>query len=141
MRYALTPVCVALGALLIGCAIPVFDSAGLPTAKIKLSHPADICVNGERHALVAGADGYAAIPSGRRVHLISKFSRPSAHCQPWISLVPQLNARYQMYTQPSHERCWLTLMREDASVPAGVRLDDTAEPFGNSHADLQCPRS
>lgn len=109
-----------------GCGTPAYEAQGNPQAKVQLSHKAEICVGTFARSLHAERDGYAVIPAGERLFLLSKYTDYRAECGRWVSFVPQAAARYQIYTQVTAERCVSTVMREDSSTATGLRLETSA---------------
>jgi hypothetical protein len=129
MTYLNLSAGVILLAALAGCVslpAPAYQhQAGQPGAKLNLMGRDKnwICVDRERHRLAADADGYADIPAGARLTFLTNYADRRGSCNYDVSFVPAAGQRYQTVIDVGDNKCFMTVMKEDASAPLGVSLE------------------
>ena len=118
---------------LAGCAsLPEYRPApGAPAARLNMQGVGDklLCVDGALYKPANDGDGYAPIPAGRRVKISVYYNEQRNNvvfrCDARVSLVPAAGQKYLVDFEPHTERCYLTVLKEDASKRAGVSVEPT----------------
>ena len=116
---------------LCGCAAPDYQpppSEALAQVHFVNVNQPRICVSGKSFALHPDSKGYASVPAGRTVHLITAFEQGAGNCSPSLRFTPQAGQTYDLMNEARAERCVVTVMRHAPSAPYGLQLVKDVTP-------------
>ncbi|SHG55638.1 hypothetical protein [Massilia sp. CF038] len=107
-----------------GCATPVYQSqAGMPAAQLKTSPVinSQLCLASGTAQLAASADGFAAIPAGRPLHIVFERRERQVRCAIGLRFTPEAGRRYVFVIDTADESCLNQIVLEDPSTRIGIR--------------------
>lgn len=137
MKRLLKPACAGatLAAVLAGCALPPYaPAAGEQTAQVTLFPGGDawMCAGGQRYSLrmTDSAAPGVPVPAGRRItlgtHLAYQGNNSIASCQPAVSVAAAPGSTLVLYAGVGAGRCFIEVVRADATTETGVAVEPTA---------------
>lgn len=133
-RLAVPATAVVLGAFLSGCTTFYQPAPRTTLVPVRLLDPGtpSICIDGQHMGLSETTNGTVRrvlVPAGKRITLHSGVYKNngvvSAGCSVGVSLIPEAGTRLVLQTNLAGQRCFVNIVREDATTATGVAPEPT----------------